>query len=126
MGGKPDTISGANGIFSNSTIQNYIILEDEDSDDEHCNKDEALENNKKGGKKKVKLLSDIYNTIEDLSKHFIAEVEFDISTFTTNMKDEGGDLAPIINLKQALRSTKNESWIDVMQTEAVALTKNKT
>ena len=42
------------------------------------------------------------------------------------MKDEGEDLAPIINLKQALRSTEKESWIDVMQTEAAALTKNKT
>ena len=42
------------------------------------------------------------------------------------MKDEGGDLAPIINLKQALRSTEKESWIDVIQTEAAAHTKNKT
>ena len=101
-GGKPDTMSGADGIFSNSTIQNCIRSEDEDSDDECCNKDEALENNKKGGKKKAKLLSDIYNTTKDLSKHFIAKIESDISAFTTDMKDEGGDLAPIINLKQAL------------------------
>ena len=85
-----------------------------------------LENNKKGGKKKVKLLSDIYNTIEDLSKHFIVEVESDISAFIVDMKDKGGDLAPIINLKQALHSREKESWIDVMQTEAIALTKNKT
>ena len=101
-GGKPDTISGAEGIFSNSTIQNCIRSEDEDSDDERCNKDEALENNKKGGKKKVKLLSDIYNTIKELSNHFIVEIESDILTFIADMKDEGGDLAPIINLKQAL------------------------
>ena len=125
-GGKPDTISGVDGLFSNSTIQNCMRSENKDSDDECCNKDETLENNKKRGKKKVKLLSDIYNTIEDLSKHFIAKVEFDISTFTTNMKDEGGDLAPIINLKQALPSTEKESWIDAMKTEATALTKNKT
>ena len=120
---KPDTISGADG---NSRIQNCIRSEAEDSDDECCNKDKALETNKKGGKKKVKLLSDIYNTTEDLSKHFIAEVESDITTFTADMKDEGEDLAPIINLKQALRSTEKESWIDAMQTEAAALTKNKT
>ena len=47
---------------------NIIRSEDEDSDDERCNKDEALENNKKAGKKNVKLLSDIYNTTEGLSK----------------------------------------------------------
>ena len=65
-----------------------------------------LENNKKRGKKKVKLLSDIYNTIEDLSKHFIVEVESDILAFIVDMKDKGGDLALIIKLKQVLQSTK--------------------
>ena len=54
------------------------------------------------------MLSDIYNTTEDSSKHFIAEVESDISAFTTDMKDEGGDLASIINLKQALQSTEKK------------------
>ena len=45
-GGKLDTISGAYGIFSNSTIQNYI--KSEKDDDERYNKDETLQNNKKG------------------------------------------------------------------------------
>ena len=75
-------------VYSNSTIQNYIRSENEDLDDERCNKDEVLENNKKWGKKKVKLLSDIYNITKDLSKHFIIEVESDISAFTSDMKDE--------------------------------------
>ena len=44
-GGQPDIISGADGIFSNSTIQNCIRSEDEDSDDERCNKDKVLANN---------------------------------------------------------------------------------
>ena len=48
-GGEP-TIRWADGIFSNSTIQNCIRLEDEDEDNERCNKDEALENNKKGAR----------------------------------------------------------------------------
>ena len=42
------------------------------------------------------------------------------------MKDEREDVASIINLKQALRSIEKESWIDAMQTEVAALTKNKT
>ena len=54
------------------------------------------------------MLSDIYNITEDLSKHFIAEVGSDILAFTVDMKDEEMDLAPIINLKQVLRSTKRE------------------
>ena len=50
-GGEP-TIRWADGIFSNSTIQNCIRLEDKDSDDEHCNKDEALETTKEGARKR--------------------------------------------------------------------------
>ena len=77
-------------------------------------------------------MSDINEITEDLSKHFIVDVESDISTFTTHMKDINlvhrtrGDLALIINLKQVRRGTKKESWIEAMQMEVVALTKNKT
>ena len=46
---KPDTISGVDG---NSTIQSCIRSEAEDSDDERCNKDKALETNKKGARKR--------------------------------------------------------------------------
>ena len=80
---------------------NKIGLLKED-DDKRYKENEALEENEKGGKKTVKLPSDIYDTTKDLSKQFIAEAEYDISTFTTHMKDEGLDLAPIINLKQVL------------------------
>ena len=42
------------------------------------------------------------------------------------MEDEGGDIALINDLKQVLRSMEKSSWIDVIQTEAIVLTKSKT
>ena len=68
----------------------------------------------------------IYKITEHLSKHFIVEVGSNISTFAIHMEDEGGDIALINDLKQVLRSMEKSSWIDVIQTEAIVLTKSKT
>ena len=59
-------------------------------------------------------MQELYETTTTIDRYFVFAIDSDIWAFATYVEDASIDFAPILTLKQVLRSNEKDRWLQAV------------